>query len=59
MRSNPEISESKTRIILLLILTTLLHMGDFGWVAWVASAWTGMAFIFLIIRIHYWLRYGK
>jgi len=59
MNTKQTISDSKTRIILLLILTTLLHMGDFGWLAWLATGWSIMSFIALVISINTFLKYGR
>lgn len=58
MNRQQQINDAKTRIVLLLILTTLLHMGDFGWIAWFASVWSTLAFISLVISIHNSLKYG-
>lgn len=52
MTKDQSISDGKTRLVLLLILTVLLHEYDYGIIAWFATSWSGAAFIALIVNVH-------
>lgn len=58
MITEERISESKTRLVLLFILATLLHTAEYTFFAWFVTGWSTMGLLVLIINITKYV-YGK